>query len=87
MLDSSALVRRKRRPYCKRSEDFLICYNNFSTYAINSESLLAIIQSVPGIKVNTSVFNFRADAELKTSYTHGSNSQRFRSYEFLKYSK
>jgi len=45
------------------------------------------IQGVPGVKVNTSGFNSRADAESKTSYTHGFNSQRFRSYEFLKYSK
>jgi len=62
---------------------FLICYNNFSTYAINSLSLLAIIQSVPGVKVNISGINSRADGESKTSYTHGSSSQRFRSYEFL----
>jgi len=41
----------------------------------------------PGVKVNTSGFNSRADAESKTSYTHGSNLQRFRSYELLKYSK
>jgi len=45
------------------------------------------IQGVPGDKVSTSGFNSEADAESKTSYTHGSNSQRFRSYEFLKYSK
>ena len=41
------------------------------------------IQSVPGVKVTTSGFNSRADSESKMSYTHGSNSQRFRSYEFL----
>jgi len=41
----------------------------------------------PGVKVTTSGFNSRAAAESKTSYTHGSNWQRFRSYEFLKYSK
>jgi hypothetical protein len=45
------------------------------------------IQGVPGVKVNTSGFNSRADAESNTSYTRESNSQRFRSYEFLKYSK
>jgi hypothetical protein len=31
------------------------------------------IQNVPAVKVNISEFNSRADAELKTSYTHGSN--------------
>jgi len=43
------------------------------------------IQRVPGVKVTTSGFNSRGDSESKTPYTHGSNSQRFRSYEFLKY--
>ena len=42
-----------------------------------------IIGNVSGVKVNTSGFNSRADAESKTLYTHGSNLQRFRSYEFL----
>jgi len=45
------------------------------------------IKSVPGIKVTTSGFISRADSESKTSYTLGFNSRRFRSYEFLKYSK
>jgi len=45
------------------------------------------IQDVPGVKVTTLGFNSRADSESKTSYMHGSNSQQFRSYEFLKYSK
>jgi hypothetical protein len=45
------------------------------------------IQGVPGVEVTTSGFNSRADSESKTSYTHGSNSQQFRRYEFLKYSK
>ena len=45
------------------------------------------IQSVPGVKVTTSGFNSRADSKSKTSYTHGSNLQRFRSYEFLKFFK
>jgi hypothetical protein len=31
--------------------------------------------------------NSRADVESRTSYTHGSKSQRFRNYEFLKCSK
>jgi len=44
------------------------------------------VMSVIGVrrvKVTTSGFNSRADSESKASYTHGSNSQRFRSYEFL----
>ena len=45
------------------------------------------IQGVPGFKITTSGFNSRADSESKMSYIHGSNSQRFGSYEFLKYSK
>jgi hypothetical protein len=45
------------------------------------------IQVVPGVKVITAGFNSRADSESKTSYRHGSSSQEFRSYEFLKYSK
>ena len=43
------------------------------------------IQGVPGVKISTSGFNSGANSESKTSYTHGSNSQRFRSYEHLKY--
>ena len=39
------------------------------------------IQGVPRVKVSTSGFNSRADAESETSYTDGSNSQRFRIYE------
>jgi hypothetical protein len=45
------------------------------------------IQGVPGVKVNILGFTSRADAEAKTSSSHGSNLQQFRSYEFLKYSK
>jgi len=44
------------------------------------------IQGVPGVKVTISGFNSRADAESKTSYSHGSDWQCFRSYEFLNYS-
>ena len=40
------------------------------------------IQSIPGVKVTISGFNSTADSESKTSYTHGSNSQRFISYDF-----
>ena len=35
-----------------------------------------------GCEVTTKGFNSRVDSESKTIYTHGSNSQRFRSYEF-----
>ena len=42
---------------------------------INIYLLLHPIESVPGVKFNTSGFNSRADVESKTSYTHGSNSQ------------
>ena len=38
-----------------------------------------------GVKVTTSGFDSRADSESETSYTHGSNSRRFLSYQFLKY--
>jgi hypothetical protein len=41
--------------------------------------VLTNIQSVPGVKITTSGFNSRAVSESNTSYTHGSNSQRFRS--------
>jgi hypothetical protein len=54
---------------------------------INIYRLLHSVQDVPGVKVTTSGFISGVDAESKTSYTHGSNSQKFRSYEFLKYSK
>jgi hypothetical protein len=55
--------------------------------ALYISGTLYIIQGVPGVKVITSGFNSRPDSESKTSYTHGSNSQQFRSYEFLKYSQ
>jgi hypothetical protein len=54
---------------------------------INIYRLLYSIQDVPGVKVTTSGFISRADTESKTSYTRGSNSQRFTSYEFVNYSK
>jgi len=40
-------------------------------------------EDVPGVKVTTSGFNSRADSKSKTSYTYGSNWERFRRYEFL----
>ena len=43
-----------------------------------------LIQNVPVVKATTSGFDSRTVSESKASYTHGSNSQRFRSYEFLK---
>jgi hypothetical protein len=54
---------------------------------INIYRLLHSIQGASGVKFNTSGFNSRANAESKTSHTRGSNSQQFRSYELLKYSK
>ena len=42
------------------------------------------IKDVPGVTVTTSGVTSLADAESKTSYTHGSNSHRFRSYEVWK---
>jgi hypothetical protein len=62
--------------------------NSWNT--IPSQAFLSnpwVTQGVPGVKVITSGFNSRADSESKMPYTHGSNSQRFRSYEFLKYNK
>jgi len=56
-------------------------------YAYVYVCMYIYIQGVPGVKVTTSGFNSRTDCESKTSYTHGSNSQRFRSYEISKYSK
>ena len=47
-------------------------------------SIRIYVQGVPGVKVTTSGVTSLADAESKTSYTHGSNSQRFRSYEVWK---
>ena len=52
-----------------------------------SKTYIIVIWGVAGVKVTTSEFNSRADSESKISSTHGSNSQRFRSYEFLKCSK
>jgi hypothetical protein len=42
------------------------------------------IQGVPGVKVTTSGVTSLGDAESQTSYIHGSNSQRFMSYEVWK---
>jgi hypothetical protein len=39
------------------------------------------------VKVTNTVFNSRADSESKNLYTYVYNSQRFRTYDFLKYSK
>jgi len=40
-----------------------------------------------GVHDNISGFNSRADSESQLAYTRGYNSQQFRSYEFLNYSK
>jgi len=58
------------------------CYHPCMT----SSFLPPSIQGVPGVKVITSGVNSGADADSKTSYTHGSILQWFRSYEFLEYS-
>jgi hypothetical protein len=52
--------------------------------AINDVMLRSLMQGVPGVKVTTLGVTSLADAESKTSHTHGSNSQRFRSYEVWK---
>ena len=64
--------------------------NKFSYYKqIIQDVMLCVfnIKGVPRVKFSISGFNSRADIESKTSYTHGSNLQPFRSYEFLNYSK
>jgi len=65
------------------------CASYVSVYITICSAVTVHIQDVPGVKVNTSGFNSTADTESKTPYTHtqGSDSQRFRSYEFLKYTK
>ena len=55
--------------------------NNFSIAVFCEQGN---IQSVPGVKVTTSGVTSLGDAESKTSYTRGYNSQRFRSYEVWK---
>jgi hypothetical protein len=59
--------------------------NNISTLISYLRDIYIYIytQRIPAVKVTTSRFNARADSESKLSYTHGSNSQRFRSYEVL----
>jgi len=61
--------------------------NGVHFHSERKQTIIPYIQDVPGVKVNNSGFNSTVEAESKTSYTHGSNSQRFRSYEFLKYNK
>jgi len=58
------------------------CLPSIKFNAFRFSSCRVLIQDVPGNKVTTSGFNSRVDSESKMSYTHGSNSQRFRSYEF-----
>jgi len=49
--------------------------------------ILVFSKGAPGVKVTISGFNARKASESKTSYTHGSNSQRFSSYKFLNCNK
>jgi hypothetical protein len=67
------------RPYGEFYDFYSVSLKNFGYLHVYK---YVNIQGVPGVKVNISGFNSRADAESKTSYTHGSNLQRFRSYEF-----
>ena len=60
------------------ADNFRVPHNNRMLSAITG------IQGVPGVKVTTSGVTSLGDAESKTSYTHGSNSQRFRIYEVRK---
>jgi hypothetical protein len=62
----------------------LKCASYISVYKLYSFTEHSYIEGVPGVKVTTSGFNSRADSESKILYTRGSNSQRFRSYGFLK---
>jgi len=57
------------------------------TYETHVFLILDTVRGVRGVKVNTSVFISRIDGESQMSYTQGSNWQRFRIYEFLKYIK
>jgi hypothetical protein len=52
-------------------------------FSVNFSVFKVYIQGVPGVKITNSGFNSRADSESKISYTHGSTSRRFWSYEFL----
>jgi hypothetical protein len=56
----------------------------FFFFVISVLLLSLHIQGVPGVKFTTSGVTSLGDSEPKTSYTHGSNSQRFRSYEVWK---
>jgi hypothetical protein len=50
----------------------------------NHKQLASHIQGVLGVKVTTLGVISLGNAESKISYTHGSNLQRFRSYEVWK---
>jgi hypothetical protein len=62
---------------------------NFLDAAIakNDNILNFDMQNVPGVKFTTSGFNSRADSQSKRHIHVGTISQRFRNYEFFKYSK
>jgi hypothetical protein len=56
--------------------------------AVRVGVVVYILQGVSCVKVSISGFNSKADAESKKkSYAQGSNSQRFKSFVFFKYSK
>jgi hypothetical protein len=48
---------------------------------------ICVYVRIRGVKITSSGFNSTADSESKAIYTHGSNWQWIRNYEFLKYSK
>ena len=57
--------------------DFLVVVLSPCTHIQVSQELMSVLRDlIPELMLSQ-----------KTSYTHGSNSQRFRSYEFIKYSK
>ena len=76
-----------KNPFISKTIRLLEKVCSVLSYNFCSKHTHTHIQVVTGVKVTILGFNSRADSESKTSYTHGSNWQRFRSYEFLKYSK
>jgi len=61
-----------------------LCYGTYKEKEIWGKAEYRLhIQGVPGVKVTTSGFNFRADSVSKTSYTW----VQLASYEFFNFSK
>jgi len=58
----------------------ILCFLYFFVYYFS----FPVLQGVPGVKVTTFGFHYISDSDSNTLYTHGSNLQRFGSYEFLK---